>query len=84
MNTYKIVAHIINPFNEEQERNLGNNYAKVVKDFCFIEDEGFAFDERVKRIMEYPIDGTIEEHSFDKEYFIDEDADGVYLLKKID
>lgn len=84
MSRYKIIAHIINPFNEEQERNLGNNYAKVVNDFCFIEDEGFAFDERKRCIMQYPINGCIEEHSFDKEYFIDEDADGVYLLKKID
>ena len=84
MNTYKIVAHIINPFNEEQERNLGNNYAKVVKDFCFIQDKGFPLDERIARIKNYSIDGAIEKHNSKVPYFIDEDADGVYLLKKID
>ena len=84
MNTYKIIAHIINPFDEEQKRNLGDSYAKVLSDYCFIQDKGFPLDERIARIKNYSIDGAIEKHNSEVPYFIDEDADGVYLLKKID
>lgn len=78
MNKYKITACLFNPF--------GDAYidANVISDYVFISDESNPYDMRVERIKKYPIDGAVEEYNADMGYsFIDEDADGVYLLEKI-
>lgn len=83
MNKYKITAHIINPFDDEQKRLLGENYQEVVKDYCMVDCEKMPLEERKEIIKKYPIDGVVEDWRMEVDYFIDEDADGLYLLEKV-
>lgn len=79
MNKYKITAHIINPFDDAYTE------AEVEQDYVFVSDEKNPIDERKERIKKYPTPwGAVEEWGTDMgESFIDEDADGVYLLEKV-
>jgi hypothetical protein len=79
MNKYKITAHLFNPFDDAYID------ANVKSDYVFISDESNPYDMRVERIKKYPtMYGAVEEYNADMgDSFIDEDADGVYLLEKI-
>lgn len=85
MNTYKLTAHIINPFDKEQKRLLGDNYKEVVKDYRYIQKSNI-LDKRVKRMLKYPIESNVWKYTTDNvylgEYIIEEDADGLYLYEK--
>lgn len=83
-NKYQIVAYLINPWSEEQKKQLGNDFDKVEHDYKFISDVGNPLREKIKCLYKYKIDnGAIEEHPKEDAYFIDEDNDGLYLLKRI-
>ena len=81
MNKYKITASLCNPFDNVHTWGVDDEWEE---DYIFISDESNPFEERKKRIKKYPIDGAVEEWGTDMgESFIDEDADGVYLLEKV-
>lgn len=84
-NNYRIVAYLINPSSEWQKSSVsGDYYAEMVSDYDFISDVTNDFEERMKCLEKYSVtDGAIERHYSDDEYIIDEDADGIYLLKRI-
>lgn len=70
---YKITAHIYND----------SLSGEIKKDYDFIANTNNDLEKRKERIMKYPIDGRIETHNTNVDYFIDEDGDGVYLLEKL-
>ena len=84
-NNYRIVAYLIDPSSEWQKSSVsGDDYAETVLDYDFISDVTNDFEERIKCLEKYSVtDGAIERHYSDDEYIIDEDADGIYLLKRI-
>lgn len=84
-NNYRIVAYLIDPSSEWQKSSVsGDDYAETVSDYDFISDVTNDFEERMKCLEKYSVtDGAIERHYCDDEYIIDEDADGIYLLKRI-
>ena len=81
---YKIVAHPISPGTAWQRDSLADDYENVQNDYDFISNENNSFQERVKMLMKYHIDGAVETHAESEPYIIDEDGDGLYLLKRID
>ena len=81
---YKIVAYLISPYTNWQRDSLADDYEDVQNDYDFIANENNSFQERVKMLMKYHIDGDVETHAESEPYIIDEDGDGLYLLKRID
>jgi len=78
MNKYKIVAHLITPDLQDAETRT----AEYCKDY---EDFRQGNEESNKKFLEkYPIDSDAYEHfNSEDEFIFDEDADGIYLFKKI-
>ena len=89
---YQIVAHLENPYDNKDSNAYVLNYGQTNypknDDYDFISDENNPEQERMERLMKYRLEdsfvGAIETHSIDVPYFIDEDGDGLYLLKRID
>ena len=85
---YKIVAHLIYPHTDWQNKSLGDDYQTISSDYDFISDESNPEQERIQRLMKYQLTdsfgGTVEMYPNDAPYFIDEDGDGLYLMKRID
>ena len=74
MNKYKIISYIPN-------EELGE---EVRRDYDFISNDKNNFNERVERLRGYVGEfNAVEEHNSDEKYLIEEDNDGLYLLKKI-
>ena len=74
MNKYKIISYIPN-------EELGE---EVRRDYDFISNDKNNFNERVERQRGYVGEfNAVEEHNSDEKYLIEEDNDGLYLLKKI-
>ena len=81
---YKIIAYLICPYSGWQKDSLVDDYEDVQNDYDFISDENNSFPERVKALMKYAINGCVETHAESAPYIIDEDGDGLYLLKRMD
>ncbi len=82
-NKYKIIAYLISTESDWQTESLGKDYEEVKKDYVFISDKENPFQERMRTLMKYNIDGDVEIRNEREEYIIDEDNDGLYLLKRI-
>jgi 3D (Asp-Asp-Asp) domain-containing protein len=77
---FKLIAYIIDPDNEWQRGSLSDEeYRQVMSDYERSRDGD------LKTFMKYKVDSdTIEEFGTQDKYHIDEDADGLYLFKRID